>query len=104
MGQNVSCWQGINFPFLYENDDDYNEVAMQVIEKRINLIEKLNLPHFYDSIANRFDKNIMSGYEKLSFLLKSRKNFSERDQEFLAKLKLYIGRMESEFGDVLKVK
>ncbi|WP_143326933.1 hypothetical protein [Vandammella animalimorsus] len=89
--------RNFNIPFFIDDSG----VAMSLIEKRVDIVCGLNIPHFYDAIFNKKDLG-MNVIEQFDYLLKDVKNnrFHERLAVSKDKLKNFGFKVKESYGDI----
>jgi hypothetical protein len=103
MARNGFRQKNVAFPYCDDEFEEYNEYPLRVIEKRVELINKFNLPHFYESICRNKYSLKLNAREQLCFLINHNrgKYLLSRLEAALSSLDAGLRRVESEYKNVL---
>lgn len=108
-GEKLFCarnaWRQKEVAFPYCSDDygEWNEYPLQLIKKRIELVRKIDIPHFYHSIDGKQGSPIRNAREQLEHMIQTnrgRRLVAELEGE-LGKLNEWIEHAKQKYGELL---
>jgi hypothetical protein len=93
----------VAFPYCDDDFGEDNEAPIGLIERRIGLINKFNIPHFYGSIELGAWAGRLSAREQLVYMISSNKGayLIERLKNALSELDVYSRRMQMDYCELL---
>ena len=93
----------VAFPYCCDNYEEWNEYPLRLIKKRIELVRKIDIPHFYHSIDGKQVSGMRNAREQLEHMIQTnrgRRLVAELEGE-LGKLNEWIDHAKQTYGELL---